>query len=232
MSSLTTQARSSLVVRANSLGPVSEHKILWNSEKWKEGLRKDSVNQFLPPLESVIDHVDSSNGPRLTISRDQVEKCFAVGPLVGYLAAIIWGCGETVNRVRMLRVLRENDNVSQRIHDLVTACASATPSSAWDILHTAPHKLHRLGMAFGSKVAYFAALAARGPETPSLPLIADRYVAVAWAQPITRRKESYVAYCQAAAEIAPQLDIGKRRPDQVEYALFGMGKAGRKVTDS
>ncbi len=83
-------------------------------------------------------------------------------------------------------------------------------------------KIAYLGPSFATKILYFAAFAAGPPGRPT-PLIADALVARALG---VRRfgRQSYVAYCTDAQHASGELAGERRRADQVELALFELGK--------
>lgn len=211
-----------IVDRARECGLVSDHSVRWHPTSWATKINeRPETGVLLLPLARIVEAcADRDSRGRAPITRQDVVEHFARSPLDGYLAAIIWGCGSGArNRARMLRVFVDNDDVLLRIDALVAACRDAHPAQAWDyIKHT--HHLHRLGIAFGTKVAYFAALSSRGPGARDLPLIADANVRTALGSAVTANKQCYVAYCVRAEKLAAQLPGVRGRADQVELALF------------
>lgn len=210
-----------LISVALDLDPVSSHSVNWYPSSWLEDLdARAKVPELRRATERIASDLKAPMSGRSPISRADVVRQFEQSRGIdAYLASIIWGCGTGArNRYRMLRVLAENDDVVSKIEQLVAACATAGRADAWNILLTT-HRLKHLGIAFGTKVAYFAALAARGPNA-GIPLIADGNVAIATGEPVTRRKDAYLAYCARADELATQLKGERQRPDQIELALF------------
>jgi hypothetical protein len=91
-------------------------------------------------------------------------------------------------------------------------------------------RIHHLGVAFGTKLVYFAS----GPAVRPRPLIYDQFVASGLieiaARPFPRANgrvltEDYDAYLKLADQIA--LSAGASA-DDVEYALFNLGKTLRQ----
>lgn len=201
---------------------VGEQGIPWLPASWREALWQRSLESVLAEPMSTLPGVDTF---RARLLRQDVLDAFGVGPLHGFLTAIIWGCGTGArNRARMLRVFSENDDVERRIADAVEVFAHAGPAEAWDAIRV-ENRLKYLGVAFGTKVAHFARMAQPPKAEPPIPLIADVNVELALGSPVTSDRDAYIDYCERAASLCGLLEGSRRRPDQIEYALFCVGKS-------
>lgn len=215
-----------LLDTARDLCPVVQHSVNWYPHSWFEAVAD------LQDAARITDSLASLRGDaeslRIPITRQQVVARFAESSLDGYIATIVWGCGtDARNRARMLRVFRESDDILARIDALVLSLNGATPGEAWDAI-TVTRRLKWLGPAFGTKVAYFAGLAS-SPSSGPWPLIADATVAAALGAPVNHNRAVYVGYCERAWLLRDQLKGPRRRPDQVEYALFKLGQGARSA---
>jgi hypothetical protein len=211
---------------AAKAAPVSTQVIRWRPESWRRHVERQGL---MPLLEEPLSAAPGATSrPEGRISREDVVESFARGTeLDAYVAAIVWGCGSRArNRGRMLRVFRENERVVDTIQKMVRALRDADPAKAWDVL-VSEHHLNWLGIAFGTKVAYFAALSSDSRLEGPVPLIADANVGAALGTRVTKDRGAYIDYCERAWALSRDLDETRRRPDQIEYALFD---EGRKAT--
>jgi hypothetical protein len=212
-----------ILAEARALDPVSDHGVNWYPASWQRAIERRELNETLGGLLRKMPGFDTQGQSRIT--RAQVVECFARSSAEGYFAAIIWGCGTGArNRARMLKVFSDpqNEVVLERIDRLVDELKLADPGTAWNVI-TRTHRLKWLGVAFGTKIAYFAALSGPNRMRRPLPLIADAMVRKALCLPVTTSVDAYVEYCRHAARLAEQLEGDFSRPDQIEYALFKLG---------
>ncbi len=215
-----------ILTEARGADFVGLQSVNWYPDSWKRAIASlDPTQALTQAIDALPGVAGSAPRERASLSRQDVLARFANGaPIDGYLAAIIWGCGTGArNRSRMLKVFRDNDRVIDRIDSMVGAFRKADPETAWSSI-LGGHRLKWLGIAFGTKVAYFAALASRGADDRDLPLIADANVAKALGEPVTTDVTTYIAYCNRARLLADALTGERSRADQVEYALFRLGR--------
>jgi len=212
---------SQVLETAAAIEPVLEQKVNWYPATWRSALDRHALGAMLASvLERMPDAAAVGQGH---VTRRNVLGCFEVGPVEGYLAAMVWGCGTSaINIGRMLRVFNANEEPLKRITEMVAALEGADAGRAWDVI-ASQHRLKMLGPAFGTKVAYFTALAHPPAEGAVYPLIADARVAAMLGSPVTRQRDAYVAYCSRAYALSCQLPSELRRADQIEYALFKLG---------
>jgi len=201
---------------------VLEHEVLWNPSAWR-GVDLPGASGAIDEL-AQITLVESSGSH--AISRNQVVE-FGKSPDQLFLASMIWGFGTTgYGASRVAKMIASNGlSLSTKINQII-ASAQQGPESAWDAI-TANSKIRGLGVAFGSKLAYFASLQA-DPDRPSI-LIADintsRGIWNASGTEIKRSVEvrsAYRSYVKTAHEWATELRV---RADLIEYALFKHGQS-------
>jgi hypothetical protein len=209
------------------------HGINWNAEAWQSGFATygtDSDREQLDTLAAGLPHVHNRHqGWRLITRRD----VFAIGePLTLFLAAMAWGFGPRGygwRRTIDILTVAGDDAVVNAVRALQDANKNGGPEGVWQAFsdnHAA--KLHGLGTAFASKVAYFACYDRRRDNGP---LIADRNTAWAfWAiedvWDIRASAARYGRYVTTATAWAGSLGS---RSDDVERALFVLGPHVRAI---
>ncbi len=160
-----------------------------------------------------------------TIAQRAGDPLGAVQTLV---ASCVWGTGTSAQSVtRVARTLGQQD-LPQRLVDVVTALSVGGAADAFDLLHGHGNVIAGLGPSFGTKFLYFAGFG-RGLGEHQ-PLILDDRVALAvrrlsgvsW--PYNRRDRSvYTDYLALAQRWA--VEWGAEEPDVVERCLFSVGYA-------
>jgi hypothetical protein len=153
-------------------------------------------------------------------------------PFRRFFAAMVWGHGLSgYGPVRVGKIVAAaGTELRPRLEGLVRA-AKQGPAEAWDAL-TGTHQLKFLGPAFATKVAYFAAFT---PESSaSQVLIADANTS--WAMwdlvDVVRSVELRAGYLTYVALARHWADEHSWRPDDVEWALFEIGKEVARVDRS
>lgn len=137
-----------------------------------------------------------------------------------------WGYGDRAyGPARVAWILKANGPNTVRANlDALVEASRRGAAEAWDALRST-HRTEWLGPAFATKVAYFAAFSADDSAAPR-PLIADANTS--WAMwdlcripRSVERRAGYLDYVDAAHRWA---DENGWRPDEVERALFDIGK--------
>ena len=130
----------------------------------------------------------------------------ADGPVVGFLAAMIWGFGPTgygPNRTsKMIIKVGTPDELTKRLEHMAAA-SKRSPVKARHAIVGDAH-IPGLGPAFGTKFTYFSGLHA---GTPDLPLISDFFTSRAlWhltdIEKSVRTESGYEKYIDVANEWA------------------------------
>jgi hypothetical protein len=200
-------------------GPVMEQSIPWYPHTWA---RSHMLREEILELQT---HCNIA-GRKSSISREQVLS-FGETPEKIFIASMVFGYGDRgygAWRVARIRGLFSRDEFTKAIKGQFTA-ASLSPADSWNS-HTSSERLKFFGPAFATKFAYFAALR-QGAEFP-IPLIADANTSKAVNKHFgisesAKAKVGYLQYVDKACEIAAEIG-GNTRPDDVERALFTLGK--------
>jgi hypothetical protein len=138
-----------------------------------------------------------------------------------------WGFGKRgYGAVRVQRMLQSN-NASQRIANIVGTVRTLGAGAGWKALLGQTEHVRGLGMAFGTKLLYFAAYKSSCPGPR--PLILDarvRRAAVKYGIPIPAKGRvvgsAYDCYLACAKKWA-NTPSWKQTPETVEFALFCLG---------
>ncbi|MCD9625631.1 hypothetical protein [Rhabdothermincola salaria] len=197
-------------------GSILHHSVAWNPEAWR-AVPLSSTNAF---LEDAVDLTVSHPG---RISRNDVIALGATDERL-FLGAMVFGFGPVgygPHRVGEM-VTKTGPTFAERLA-AITAAGALGPAESWDAIRSSASRVTGLGIAFGTKVTYFASLR-DSPEKP-VSLIAD--INTSWgaweAFKIPRsveQKGSYLAY----VEMARSFEASGFRPDEVEYGLFRYGQ--------
>jgi hypothetical protein len=209
----------------------------WNPAVWRTGFtaspadnvtRIDAISARLPP----IDHDNS----RQIITRSDVFACRS-DPRMLFLAVMAWGYGLSGYGPHRARKVLEKadaaggDTIDRAIEEL-RRCAA--PQAIWRAFSSGGRaKLHGLGPAFASKLAYFACY---DRSAGVGPLIADLRSAwgfwaidgslVEGSWDIRKTADLYARYVAVAAYWANELGA---RSDDIERALFVIGPSARSA---
>lgn len=191
--------------------------ITWNPDAW----RTAKLELFHQEIEAVAMRcaVQESTGRR-SITRGDVIRIAGDGDAVRtFLASMIWGFGPTgYGASRTGDIVRDNPDLVAKLEGQIAAAPNG-PEAAWDAIER-DHKIRGLGPAFGTKLAYFAALAADPPRP--VPLIAD--LNTSWAmyalvglRRSVKWRDSYLAYVEIAHRWAAE---NSWSADEIEWAAF------------
>ncbi|CAN5839779.1 hypothetical protein BH23ACT8_BH23ACT8_03170 [soil metagenome] len=143
-----------------------------------------------------------------------------------FVAAMAWGYGDRpYGPARVARILAASGPETVRTNLTgLTGASRQRPAEAWNALRTT-HRTKWLGPAFATKVAYFAAFSSADPPAVR-PLIADANTS--WAMwhlcGIPRSAERRSGYLDYVATAHRWADENGWRPDEVERAVFEIGK--------
>lgn len=202
-----------------SFGPVMKQRIPWYPRSWV------GAKKFRGEILELQDLCEI-DGHKSSISREQVLS-FGATPEKLFIASMVFGYGDRgygAWRVARVRNLVSGGEFSKAIGGQYAA-AALSPADSWNT-HTGSERLKFFGPAFATKFAYFAALQ-QGRDFP-MPLIADANTSKAVNKLFgisrsARSGSSYVQYVDKACEVAATIG-GDTRPDDVERALFEIGK--------
>jgi hypothetical protein len=216
--------------------PTDEHRVAWHPPRWQEAFSGASGRDLLHQVERVTAHHAPVDG-HAWISRADVFELAAQGdPEVAFLAAMIFGFGPIGyggTRTRKIVDAAGIKGVAAAFEAHRHAARDSDVPRDWRAVWEpgGTGKLQDVGPAFGSKLAYFAGFnrtANRGP------LIVDTNTSNAlWAifgiQGSLKTYAGYDAYVQKANELAVET---ASRPDDIERALFELGRALRVADKS
>ena len=208
----------------HSHGSILNHCVIWNPSSWRVVPHPEASDLV---MELRAQNPKSSDFYS-TISRGDVVR---LGTTPGrlFLASMIWGFGPTgygASRTSEM-IIRARSDFPRKIEAIIEA-GQESPGAAWDAIVGESH-VRGLGIAFGTKLAYFASLQ-DDSESPAT-LIAD--INTSWGiwdldnqiKRSVEKRASYLTYietCQAWAG-------SYCRADEVEYALFEHGKNVRAL---
>lgn len=164
------------------------------------------------------------------IRRVFVHERASGDPLALFLAAMAWGFGTTgYGATRVAKILSDPE-ATAKLGRIVSVVRTDGAAEGWgELLNPRRSKIPHLGMAFGTKLLYFAGYHA--PTDGPRPLILDMFVRrslerLSDTMPSpgsTIWRNHYLAYLDAAERWAadPQWNA---TPETVEFALFDLGK--------
>jgi len=184
--------------------------------------------QLLVDLESEI---DEHGGIRRAFVHDRASG----DPLTLFLAAMAWGFGTTGYGATRVAKILSHPEAATKLERIVSVVQTDGAGEGWgELLDPSRSKIPRFGMAFGTKLLYFAGYHA--PTVGPRPLILDMFVRrslerLSDTMPPARStvwRSHYLGYLKAAEDWAanPQWNA---TPETVEFALFDLGK--RPVDD-
>lgn len=212
---------------------TDDHGGSWNAEAWQRGFSEyPTARERLDVLAARLPRRQGSDVGWRLITRGDV---FTSGePLLLFLAAMAWGFGlRGYGWRRTLDILTTagDDAVIKAMRTLQHSYSCGGPEGVWRAFSASDAaKLHGLGTAFASKVAYFTCYdRLRGDG----PLIADRNTAWAlWAlEDVWDSRNSAALYARyVAAATAWATSLGSRS-DDIERSLFVLGPHIRAIYD-
>lgn len=226
------------VVRLRTKEPVLQQGIWWFPERWKKIVE---LEIFLPQVEKLQKLCIKAAEKSLITRQDVLDHSHEIPDL--FISSMIFGHGDGglgPTRVARIAAAKDWDTVFERLEGQFRESVNG-PSRSWKS-HREEHRVEHLGPAFATKFAYFSALK-QGCGT-DLPLIADANTSLAiwWiTEEVSRSVSShdgyfkYVDRCQQwAQEFSPKVretpcvDKTDIRADEIEPALFELGKKWRK----
>jgi hypothetical protein len=200
-------------------GSIADHRVSWRVDTWRRALPDEAW------VTDTLDRLHEHDADQ--ISRSQVAA-FACDPLPLFVASNIWGYGSTgygPSRVAAIIDNRNRSNLSERLTGSAAAALHG-PDQAWKAI-TKEHRIPGFGIAFGTKFAYFASLVDESLDPR--PLIAD--LNTSWAlwyiAGIPRSVELIASYLEYI-EYTHHPDFEGYSPDEVEWALFDLGRSVSK----
>lgn len=202
-------------VKAYTSVDVQNQTVPWKPDAWRH-----TFLGYEKAFEDLIGHVEAIGG----IKRDYVHERAGGDPVELFLLSMAWGYGTVgYGPSRVSRILRQPSAPSE-LAAIVRATREHGAEEGWKaLLHT--HRIKYFGMAFGTKLLYFAGYST---ESRPRPLILDAFVRRALHKLTDLDMPSkglvhlddYRRYLNLAEQSAGE----DRGPDVLEYALFELGK--------
>jgi hypothetical protein len=213
-------------VRDCTTEKVTEQRVRWEPDPWRQ-VFVGHAELF----EALTSHAAEATG----IARDFVHTRAGGDPIELFLAAMAWGWGSVGYGPTRVKAVLSQPGAMNRLAAIVDTVRNRGAGEGWTAL-LAEHKVPGLGMAFGTKLLYFAGYRV----CPSLrPLILDARVRAALQAaapgtvPGTGRtvwRDDYLRYLKLANAWAAE-PTWAQDPDVVEYALFNRGGGARPDAD-
>lgn len=221
-------ARLSTLISAHTATWVTQsQQIRWRPDAWRLHWQDNGL-----PGGHVIDELATEYGSQDTIRRAFILDTYQERPAIELFIAIrAWGSGpDNRGPAKAGRILTELD-ASAKIEDTVSTVRKNGAADAYRA-YFARNKIENLGVAFVTKLLYFAGY--RSPHRPR-PLIYDSLVAAAAARlpsapvlpasPASLTTSGYERYCAWAETLAEE---HQTEPAAIEWSLFTLGAAIRK----
>jgi len=206
---------------------VASQRVPWSAESWGQVLRGH------PILAADIEReVDENSGIRRAFVHDRA----ADNPVELFLTAMAWGFGTTSYGPSRVAKIMADPGVESKLANIVNDVRTRGGADGWKSL-LLTNKIPYLGMAYGTKLLYFAGYSSDCPGPR--PLVLDQFVraslvhfGVPRAAKGTLWRDDYVTYLTIAERWAadPAWDV---TPEVAEFGLFTEGKriADRAVDD-
>lgn len=196
---------------------ILDHAVEWNPAAWEPLAARGWRDLLDCARDLTCDRADQAH----RISRRHVVELGDDNRDL-FLASMIFGFGRVgYGPARVARMVRNEERFAVALDAIVAAAEAGSPESVWKTIKGTTTHLPGLGVAFGTKIAYFASLRA-DPDLPKV-LIADINTSWgAWGAWSIRRSvavlDSYVDYVKRCSSVQGV------RPDLVEFGLFQYGK--------
>jgi hypothetical protein len=199
-----------------------EQQIDWRPRTWKAawtGL----------PCAHVLDELEAEINTKGTIRRSFIIATYQNRPAIDlFTAAAAWGSGTGGRNLARIRTILRQPDAADKLQATADDVRSKGVRDAYSD-YFSQHKLSQLGVAFVTKLLYFAGYQHQRRDHPR-PLIYDSRVATAItrlpaapllpASPDNLTTSKYVRYCAWAEAIAQERQT---EPVVVEWALFTLG---------
>jgi hypothetical protein len=197
---------------------VAAQRVPWSSKPWAGVLGEN-----LPLAAALTQEVEQYGG----IRRSFVHALAEADPVELFLAAMAWGFGPTPYGPARVRKMMTTPSFATNVGQIVVDAQTAGAAAGWTSL-LSTNKIPGLGMAYGTKLLYFAAYtsACPGPR----PLVLDQFVRAALVsigahipgEGVLWRND-YFTYLTLAEGWAAD-PAWNESPEAVECALFSAGK--------
>ena len=220
---------SDLPIRLGTL--IATHTANWVTEsqpiEWRPDTWKGHWDENGLPYRHVLDELEAEHASQGTIRRKFIFDTYQNRPAAElFIATMVWGSGpDNRGPARTGGILKQPAAVA-KIEDTVSVVRRDGGAAGYRAYY-ARNRLENLDVAFVTKLLYFAgyrsahrprpliydsrvaAVAARLPSAPLLPLITDGVTTA-----------SYQRYCEWAEDVARR---HQTEPTVIEWALFALG---------
>ncbi|GAB34392.1 hypothetical protein [Gordonia otitidis] len=202
-------------VMAYTSADVEGQTVPWKPDAWRR-----SFVGCERAFDELSKHVETYGG----IKRGYIRERAGGDPTELFLLSMAWGYGTVgYGPTRVSRVLSQPD-AADKLAAIVNATRDGGAEQGWKAL-LRTDRIKGFGMAFGTKLLYFAGYATN--DRPR-PLILDAFVRRGLHELVDPempskglvRLEDYLRYLHIAEEAA--IELGS--PEVLEYALFDLGK--------
>jgi hypothetical protein len=202
-------------------------RVRWRPDAWKRHWRENGL-----PCSHVLDELEAEYNSHGTIQRKFILDTYQSRPATElFIATMAWGTGTDNRGPAKAGGILTQPQASAKIEDTVAIVCQQGAAAAFRA-HFARNNLENLGVAFVTKLLYFAGY--RSPHRPR-PLIYDRLVADAVARipsapllpssPESLMTPRYQLYCAWAEDIAEEYQT---QPAVIEWSLLTLGRLLRK----
>jgi hypothetical protein len=196
--------------------------VQWRPDAWRRHWHKSEL-----PCSHVLDELEAEYNNHGTIRRQFILDTYQDRPAIElFIATRAWGSGPDNRGPAKAGGILTQPQASAKIEDTVSTVRKDSAAAAYRIYY-ARNKIENLGVAFVTKLLYFAGYGS--PNRPR-PLIYDSLVAAAAARfpsapllpaiPDSLTTTGYQRYCAWAEDLAEE---HQTEPDAIEWSLFTLG---------